>query len=490
MVLVHFPFRLAGPIPGRSSRAVFLRVLAALMLALVVVVSCPGAAQAGSCPSPGVQSGQVRTFTVTNAGVPESTVSVPAGSVTITAAGGPGGEGQENSGTRDGSPGGGGMAQAAFEFTSPQTLTILVGEEGGASSAGGLGGGGFGDSAFFGGELQQGGEGGGGSYVFDQSGQPLVVAGGGGGTGSLDTGIDQLGGAGGGIGSGGAGQAGSSSAVSCGGAGGAGGGGSATASGTAGAAASCTSGTVPSGQAGKGPVTGPTDPDITGGDGGLDTIGGYGGDGGIPGDFPDFGMGGGGGGGYTGGGGGGDSENGGGGSGGGGAGFVAAGAVSKSGQSGAWSSNVGRVTVSYPLGPSVSISDPDPVPRPDEGKSGQIDFPVALSASSTKAVTVVAATADGTGPDVAVAGVDYKQTKQTLTFPAGSTATRTLDVPLIGTIPVANNETFSVSLSDPQNASLGTATATGTILCSAKSAPGLSPPPAFRRKRRPRARAS
>jgi hypothetical protein len=116
--------------------------------------------------------------------------------------------------------------------------------------------------------------------------------------------------------------------------------------------------------------------------------------------------------------------------------------------------------------PTVSIADAPPVVRPETGQSAAIVFPVSISASPTQAVSVTASTADGTGSDAAVAGTDYQSTTETVTFPAGSTSTQDVTVPVIGTPPLGHSETFTVNLSSPQNATLGTASATGTILCS------------------------
>ena len=296
-------------------------------------------------------SGESCTYIYTSVGPAEETLTVPAGvNMTVTAYGAPGGRGEENSGALDGTPGGGGMEQGTFNFPIDETLTILVGEAGGQASAAGEGGGGAGDSAFFG-ELYQGGKGGGGSYVFAGN-SPLVIAGGGGGTGSDNTLGNQVGGAGGGAAGGSAGQAGlTSTAPAPENQGGAGGNPGTSSGGGLGGAAGAppTGGTPPqSGQNGKGPVTGPTDPNITDGGGGLDSIGGTGGGGGIPGTSDNLGMAGGGGGGYTGGGGGGDSADGGGGAGGGGSGYIASiGLVagSASAGQGVWFSNTGEVVV-------------------------------------------------------------------------------------------------------------------------------------------------
>ena len=86
-------------------------------------------------------------------------------------------------------------------------------------------------------------------------------------------------------------------------------------------------------------------------------------------------------------------------------------------------------------------------------------FTITLSAVSGLPVTVSFATSDGTAhaPD------DYLATTGSVTIPAGSTST-TFSVLVVGDTLHENNETFSFVLSDPVNATLGTATATGTII--------------------------
>ena len=337
-----------------SARRFRLAVLGVLLVGASLPVLSAGASQAQSfatqkpppCPSPGVLTGDTCTYTFLANAPNAQTLKIPADvKMTITADGSPGGRGQDSFGTLDGTPGLGGESVGTFKVTTAETLTILVGDAGDQASAGGEGGGGFGDSNFTGGQLTQGGKGGGGSYVFGPTG-PLVIAGGGGGTGSGNSSVNQLGGAGGGGGPGSPGTSGSGT-----GPGGGGGAGGKTTPGAGGTAGPASGGTPPqAGQDGKGPVTGPTDPNITDGDSGLDTQGGYGGGGGIPGNTGNLGMAGGGGAGYTGGGGGGDSANGGGGSGGGGSGYVSPTAVSASGRNGVWNSNTGRVIVSYTNG--------------------------------------------------------------------------------------------------------------------------------------------
>lgn len=85
-------------------------------------------------------------------------------------------------------------------------------------------------------------------------------------------------------------------------------------------------------------------------------------------------------------------------------------------------------------------------------------FVVTLSAPAPGDVTVDYATVDGT----AAAGSDYTATSGTATIPAGDTAT-TITVDVLGDTAPETNEQFTVALSNPTSASLGRATATGTI---------------------------
>jgi len=107
--------------------------------------------------------------------------------------------------------------------------------------------------------------------------------------------------------------------------------------------------------------------------------------------------------------------------------------------------------------PEVSIGD---VSQP-EGQTGttDFDFTVTLSYSSNQVVTVAYATQDGTAT---VADNDYQAVSNTLTFQPGQTQ-KTITVPVAGDLNVEGDETFSVVLSSPTNATLAQATATGTI---------------------------
>jgi hypothetical protein len=109
--------------------------------------------------------------------------------------------------------------------------------------------------------------------------------------------------------------------------------------------------------------------------------------------------------------------------------------------------------------PPVSVAASDCVAT--EGDAGQAtcSFAVSLSAASSQAVGVAYATADGT----AVAGQDYAAASGTLTFPPGTT-TRTVGVAVIGDLVDEANETFTLNLSTPTNATITDPQGLGTIL--------------------------
>jgi len=109
--------------------------------------------------------------------------------------------------------------------------------------------------------------------------------------------------------------------------------------------------------------------------------------------------------------------------------------------------------------PTLSIND---VSAP-EGNAGTkvFTFTVTLSAPSGSDVSVDFATADGT----ALSGSDYDAANGTLLIAAGQT-TGTIAVTVIGDQAVEGhkNETFSVKLATPVNATISDATGLGTIL--------------------------
>ena len=97
----------------------------------------------------------------------------------------------------------------------------------------------------------------------------------------------------------------------------------------------------------------------------------------------------------------------------------------------------------------------------NEGNSGTtpFTFTVTLSGSTAQTVTVNYATADGT----ATAPSDYTATSGTLTFNSGTT-TQTITVNVNGDTTFEPDETFTVNLSSPSNATISAATGNGTIV--------------------------
>ncbi len=104
--------------------------------------------------------------------------------------------------------------------------------------------------------------------------------------------------------------------------------------------------------------------------------------------------------------------------------------------------------------PNVSISGGSGT----EGDDDDIDFTVTLDQAATGTVTVDYATSDGS----ADAGDDYTAKSGTLTFSAGTTS-KTISVAIEDDVENESDETFTVTLSNPSGADLGTSSATGTI---------------------------
>ena len=115
------------------------------------------------------------------------------------------------------------------------------------------------------------------------------------------------------------------------------------------------------------------------------------------------------------------------------------------------------VTIAAVPLPTVSVADTSVA----EGNSGTTaaTFTVSLSAASASTVSVHYSTANGT----ATAGTDYTASSGVVTFPAGTTV-QTITVPVIGETAIESDETFTVTLDSPTNATLSRSVATGTIL--------------------------
>lgn len=134
----------------------------------------------------------------------------------------------------------------------------------------------------------------------------------------------------------------------------------------------------------------------------------------------------------------------------------------------AQASAIGTIKNDDPALPSASVADVGYF----EGNqsSTSLIFTVTLSGTSAQTVTVDYATADGTAT---LADNDYVQASGTLTFPPGQ-ASKTVLVPMVGDITVEPDEAFTLTLSNASNATIGRATATGTIRNDDVPGPGIS----------------
>lgn len=108
------------------------------------------------------------------------------------------------------------------------------------------------------------------------------------------------------------------------------------------------------------------------------------------------------------------------------------------------------------LPPELTIEDVSVT----EGDSGTTtaDFTVNLSVASGKTITVNYQTADGS----ATAGSDYVSATDTLTITPGLES-ETISITVIGDMVDEFNETFDITLSNPDNATISGGTAVGTI---------------------------
>jgi len=109
--------------------------------------------------------------------------------------------------------------------------------------------------------------------------------------------------------------------------------------------------------------------------------------------------------------------------------------------------------------PTVSISGTSV----DDFSATTATFTVSLSAAATNTVTVHYSTVDGT----AIAGTNYTAetnvNSNVVTFAPGQTS-QTITVPILADPATHSTETFTVQLSDPSGSTLGTSSATGTLL--------------------------
>ena len=122
---------------------------------------------------------------------------------------------------------------------------------------------------------------------------------------------------------------------------------------------------------------------------------------------------------------------------------------------------------------------PPPLPELSIGNAtvaedaGNAQFRVTLSRQSSDTVSVAYRTGDGSA-DV---GSDYTHRNASLAFQPGETSL-TIAVPVIDDADEEGNETFTVTLGDPQNATLRTAQGTATIIDNdTEASTQLRPPP-------------
>jgi PKD repeat protein len=121
--------------------------------------------------------------------------------------------------------------------------------------------------------------------------------------------------------------------------------------------------------------------------------------------------------------------------------------------------SIGRVVRlgGVPVTPSLVIGDVSVNEGTAAGNTAV--FTVTLNGAAAQTVTVNYATSGAS----ATSGTDFSSRSGSLSFPAGTTS-RTISVPTIADALVESNETFTVTLSGAANATIGDATAVGTIL--------------------------
>ncbi|MCP4427363.1 MAG: hypothetical protein GY803_22985, partial [Chloroflexi bacterium] len=121
------------------------------------------------------------------------------------------------------------------------------------------------------------------------------------------------------------------------------------------------------------------------------------------------------------------------------------------------SDSQGVATILDDDAPTLTISD-ETIAEGDSGTTN-IVFTVTLSPAGIQTVTVDYATTDGT----ATAGSDYTAVSDTLTFPQGQT-TRTITVPIHDDTVFEGIETFTIQLSNANNAIISDSVGLGSII--------------------------
>jgi hypothetical protein len=112
----------------------------------------------------------------------------------------------------------------------------------------------------------------------------------------------------------------------------------------------------------------------------------------------------------------------------------------------------------FPIASFPKLSAGDISVAEGNAATATLAFPVTLSAASSQVVSVGYATADAT----ATAGTDYAAAQGTLTFKPGETA-KTIPVSVTGDTAVEQDETLTLTLTNPVGATILDGSATGTI---------------------------
>ncbi|MCG8622843.1 MAG: autotransporter domain-containing protein [Proteobacteria bacterium] len=110
---------------------------------------------------------------------------------------------------------------------------------------------------------------------------------------------------------------------------------------------------------------------------------------------------------------------------------------------------------------TTTIIDDDPLPmitsHPSNASEGaRVRFPITLSAPSAKLVSLGYATRVDVGAgDTATAGIDFTPQNASLRFPPGATEMH-IEIATTLDLDIEDNETFTLTLTNPDNATLGT----------------------------------
>ncbi|WP_016951078.1 Calx-beta domain-containing protein [Anabaena sp. PCC 7108] len=107
---------------------------------------------------------------------------------------------------------------------------------------------------------------------------------------------------------------------------------------------------------------------------------------------------------------------------------------------------------------TINLSDDQTIVE-GSTSSQNVSYTVTLSDTSTQTITVQYATSNGT----AIAGSDYTGKTGTLTFNPGVTS-QVINIPIVNNFINEADETFTLSLTSPTNASLGTKTSATTTI--------------------------